>query len=164
MTDSSKDSVKKFQTPGRVKVIDGSILAPHNAGLRFVLSITNTAGKPESPMYPLFEKKWKKVKEEAKGWWSNKTGKYVLGAVNTTSTQSDTWVIHMLVQDDDLKTSVPAVETCLKEICKMAIYEKATIHVSNVLTSFIPELQDLLTKHLVENGVSVNYYNEPANK
>ena len=163
MTDS-KDTTKKFQQPGRVKVIKGSILAPENAGLRLVLSVTNTAGKPESPMYPLFEKKWKKVKEEAKGWYATKTGAYKLGATNVTAVQSDTWVIHMLCQDDKLQTDLTALETCLKSICGQARYERATVHVSNLLTSAIPELQDLLTKHLVEQGVSVCYYNEPAEK
>jgi len=151
-----------FQAQGSVKVIKGSILSPHNAGLRFILSLNNMAGKPESPLYPLFEKKWKRVREEARGWYTNKTGAYKLGAVNTTSTQSDTWVIHMLVQDENLQTNSNAVETCLKEVCKMAKYEKATVHISTLLTDYIPELMDFVNKHLVKNGVSVCYYDEPV--
>ena len=152
----------RFQQPGRVKVIKGSILSPENAGLRFVLSVNNMVGKPESPLYPLFDKKWKKVKEEAKGWYNTKTGAYKLGATNVTAVQSDTWVIHMLCQDEELKTDLKALATCLDSICKSAKYERATVHVSSLLTTAIPELQGLLTKHLVENGVSVSYYEEPA--
>jgi hypothetical protein len=42
----------------------------------------------------------------------------------------------------------------------MAKYERASIHVSTLLTDSIPELQESLTKELVENGVSVYYYEE----
>lgn len=151
----------RFQVQGRVKLIKGSILTPENAGLRFVLNVNNMVGKAESPLYPLFEKKWKKVREEARGWYTNKTGAYKLGATNTTAVQSDVWVIHMLCQDDELKTDVTALEECLKKVAASAKYEKATVHVSTLLTDAIPSLQGLLTKQLVEAGVSVSYYQEP---
>lgn len=152
----------KFQQSGRVKVIQGSILSPQNAGLRFVLSVTNMVGKTENPLYPLFEKKWPKVKQEARGWYATKTGAYKLGAINTTSVQSDTWIIQMLCQDEKLQTDQDGLEKCLKEVCKQAKYERATVHVSTLLTDAIPELQELLNKHLVDQGVSVTYYEEPA--
>lgn len=156
-----KNQVNRFQQPGKTKVIRGSILAPENAGLRFVLSVNNLAGKPDNhPLYPLFEKKWRKVKEEARGWWATKTGAYKLGAVNTTAVQSDTWVIHMLCQNEALETDVPAIEKCLKEVCKMAKYEKASVHVSALLTSAVPELTAQLKTHLVDQGVSVYFYEE----
>ena len=151
-----------FQAQGSVKVIKGSILSPHNAGLRFILSLNNMAGKPESPLYPLFEKKWKRVREEARGWYTNKTGAYKLGAINTTAVQSDTWVIHMLCQADDLQTDLKAVSECLKKVCTSAKYEKATVHVSTILTEAVPELESLLKTELVEKGVSVYYYQEPS--
>ena len=161
MTNKEKP-VNKFQAPGRTKVINGSILAPETAGLRFVLSVNNTAGKPENPLFPIFDKKWKKVKEESRGWFATKTGAYKLGAINTTAVQSDVWVIHMLCQDDELTTSVPALEDCLKKVAASAKYEKSSVHVSTVLTDAIPELQDLLVEHLVKEGVSVYFYKEPA--
>jgi|SRR5277367_6301716 len=159
MTEQPKN---KFQQPGRVKVVKGSILNPENAGLRFILNVNNMVGKAESPLYPLFEKKWPKVKQEAKGWFNTRTGAYKLGAVNTTAVQSDTWVIHMLCQDNDLKVDASALEKCLKEVCKSAKYERATVHVSTLLTNSIPELTELLNKELVENGVSVCFYEEQA--
>ena len=151
----------KFHLSGRVKVINGSILAPHNAGLRFVLNIANMSGKAESPLYPLFDKKWKKVKEEVKGWFNTRTGAYKLGAVNTVSVQSDTWVLNLLCQDAEFKTDEKGLTICLKEVCKMAKYEKATVHVSTLLTQAVPEITDLLNTELVENGVSVCFYEEP---
>lgn len=156
------DNENRFQLQGKTKVVKGSILTPENAGLRFILSINNMAGKPDNPLLPIFDKKWKKVKEESRGWYANKTGAYKLGAVNTTAVQSDTWVIHMLCQDVDSKTDVKSLETCLTQVCKMAKYEHATVHVSTVLTQAIPEMLDLLTDKLVKQGVSVSYYEEPS--
>lgn len=152
----------KFQQPGKTKVIKGTILAPENAGLRFVLSVTNLAGKPDgNPQYPLFEKKWRKVREEARGWYATKTGAYKLGAVNTTAVQSDTWVIHLLCQNEEQQTDAAALEKCLKEVCKMAKYERASVHVSSLLTNAVPELTGLLSTQLVDEGVSVYFYDEP---
>lgn len=151
----------KFQQPGKTKMIKGSILAPENAGLRFVLSINNLAGKPDNnPLYPVFEKKWPKVRTEARGWYATKTGAYKLGAVHTTAVQSDTWVLHLLCQDENLVTDEAGLQKCLKEVCKSAKSEKATVHVSTLLTDSVPELMGLLNSELVEEGVSVYFYEE----
>jgi len=157
----NNQSKNQFQPAGRVKVIQGSILNPHNSGLRFVLNVNNMAGKAESPLYPLLDKKWPNVKQDAKGWYNTRTGAYKLGAVNTTSVQSDVWVIHCLVQDKDLNTDLTAVKTALKEVAKMAKNEKASVHCSTLLTKLVPELTDLLNQELVNNGVSVSFYEEP---
>jgi len=147
--------------PGRVKTINGSILAPHNAGLRFVLSVNNLAGKMDNnPLYPVFEKKWKKIKEDARGWYATKTGAYKLGAINTTCVQSDVWAIHMLCQDDKQQTSPSALQQCLKEVAKLAKTEQATVHVSCLLTTAVPEMEGLLKSQLVDQGVNVYYYKE----
>jgi hypothetical protein len=159
-SDKNQDSMRAFQPKGRTKLIKGSILAPENAGLRFVLSFANMAGKSENVLYPIFEKKWKKVREEARGWFTTKTGAYKLGAVNTTAVQSDTWVIHLLCQDDELKTDSKGLEDCLKKVCAMAKYEKASVHVSTLLTDSVPELLPLLNSQLVDQGVSVYFYEE----
>lgn len=157
------ENVNKFQTLASSKVIQGSILSPHNAGLRFVLSVNNLAGKPEgNPLLPLFDKKWKKVREESRGWYATKTGEYKLGAVSTTAVQSDVWVVNMLCQDENLTLNKKGLEDCLKSVVKLAKYEKATIHVSNVLINSIPELTEMLSVQLLKNGVSVYLYEEPA--
>jgi hypothetical protein len=155
-------TTNRFQQAGRVKIVQGSILTPENAGLRFVLNINNMAGKPESPLYALFDKKWPRVKAEAKGWYNTRTGAYKLGAVNTTAVQSDVWVVHMLCQGEDLQTDQAGLEKCLKEVCKMAKYERATVHVSSLLVSAVPELQEMLNTQLVDQGVAVSFYEEPV--
>lgn len=160
MTQNNQEQVNRFQPKGKVKTIRGTILAPENAGLRFVLSINNLSGKPENPMFPIFDKKWKKVREDSRGWFATKTGAYKLGAINTTAVQSDTWVIHMLCQDEDLKLDVKGLEECLKKVCASAKYEKSTVHVSTLLVDAVPELTELLMKHLVDNGISVYFYEE----
>lgn len=157
------ENENRFKTVGKVKFVKGSILCPENGGLRFVLSVNNLTGQTTNPLLPIFDKKWKKVREDSKGWYANKTGAYKFGAINTTAVQSDVWIIHMLCQDgppDKLKTDVKAIEGCLKNVLASAKSEKATVHVSNLLTNSIPELQGLLQKTLVENGVSVYYYEE----
>jgi len=153
--------MNKFQPQGKVKVVKGSILAPENAGLRFVLSINNLAGKSDNnPLYPIFEKKWKKVKEEAKGWYATKTGAYKLGAINVTAVQSDTWVIHMLCQDENLSTNSSALGECLKQVCAKAKYENASVHVSSALLEAMPELKELLTKNITSQGLNLLVYTE----
>lgn len=163
MTDTAKNP---FQQLGKVKVIKGSILAPENSGLRFVLNVNNMGGTADNPLYPLFDKKWPKVKQEAKGWFNTRTGAYKLGATNTTAVQSDVWVIHLLCQDvtkdDKLVTDAKAVATCLKEVCKLAKYERATVHVSNMLTDAVPELTGALNAELIDKGISVYVYQEPG--
>jgi hypothetical protein len=153
--------VNKFQQLGRVKVIKGSILTPENAGLRFVLSVNNLLGKAEgNPLLPLFDKKWPKVRQESRGWYATKTGAYKLGAVSESAVQSDVWVMHLLCQGEDLTVDAAALEKCLKEVCKRAKYERATVHVSTVLTNSIPEFTGLLQSQLIDQGVSVSFYEE----
>ncbi len=150
----------RFQVKGKVKVIKGSILSPESAGLRFVLSVDNLDGKTDSAWFLLFDKKWRKVKEESKGWYATKTGARKLGSVKTTSLQSDVWAIHLLCQDEKKVINLASLEQCLKETCKMAKYEKSTVHISSLLTDAIPELKDLAIKHFAENGVSTYFYDE----
>ncbi len=152
--------MNRFQTQGKTKTIKGTILAPENAGLRFVLSVNNMAGKPENPLFPIFEKKWRQVKQESRGWFATKTGAYKLGAINTTAVQSDTWVLHMLCQTEELQTDLEALEVCLKKVNDMAKYEKASVHVSMLLVDLIPELPQLLDKQMIKTGTSVYYYEE----
>lgn len=156
------ETVNRFQRVGKVKTIKGSILSPHNAGLRLVLSVTNLSGKADNPMVTLLDKKWRQVKQDVKGWYANKTGAYKLGAVNTSAVQSDTWVVHMLCQNENQEVNLPALEACLKEVAKVALYEQATVHFSSVLATMIPEVVDLLNEVVVKNGVSVYLYDEPS--
>lgn len=157
----SEEQVNRFQVKGKTKLIKRSILTPEGGGLRFVLNVVNMLGKTEGALYPIFDKKWKQVKSEARGWYATKTGAYKLGAISTVAVQSDVWVTNLLCQDDKLVTDVKALEECLKSVCKSAIYEKATVHISTVLLEAVPELEALLGSCLVAKGVSVSFYQEP---
>jgi len=89
---------------------------------------------------------------------------FKLGAVKDIAVQSDVWLMNMLVLDKDNKLNDKALLTALKEVCKVAKYERASVHVSTLLTTAFPQLQDLLTTNLVEQGVSVFFYEEPKAK
>jgi hypothetical protein len=167
MEKTNKDNVtNKFQPKGTVKVIKGTIIMPEAGGLKFILSLANLAGKPEgNPLLPLFDKKWSKVRAEARGFFANKTGAYKLGALaGTTATQSDVWVQHMICQDKDLKIDLKALEECLKKVTASALFEKASLHVSALLVAAIPELPDMLVKYCVDRGVSVYIYEEKSDQ
>jgi hypothetical protein len=156
-----EEQKNKFQQPGRVKLIKGSILQPHDAGLRMILNLANMAGKVDGAIYKIFDKKWPKIKQEVRGAYVTKTGAYKLGIIaNNLAAQSDVWAISILCQDEEQKTNIEALEKCLGEVRKLAIYEHGSVHVSSILTDEIPELQDLITKQLVEHGVAVCYYEE----
>lgn len=150
----------KFMTLGKAKSVNGSILLPETSGLAFILNIANLAGKTEGGLYPTFDKKWVKVKQEVRGWYATKTGAYKLGAVNTIAVQSNVWVINLLCQNDNLVTDTTSLSKALKEVCKMAIYEHSSVHVSHLLTDSIPELSNLLKTELLDKGVNVYLYNE----
>lgn len=149
----------KFMQKGKVKLVKGSVLMPEYAGLRFVLNFVNMGGKPTGKIYTLFDKKWRKVKEEAKGWYASRIN-YKYGQTSTIAVQSDTWVINCLCQDENAVVDEKALNDCLKAVCKMAKDEKATVHVSNYLVEEFPKLQELLNTSLVDSGVSVSFYEE----
>ena len=154
-------NVNKFQVTGKIKYCKGSILQPENSGLRFILSINNTLGKVDNnPLYSIFDKKWKRVKEDAKGWYANKTGAYKLGAINITAVQSDTWVIHMLCENNESKIDMDGLKECFKKVVDSAKYEKASIHVSNLLLNHIPEMNTFINDIVIPNGINVSIYDE----
>ncbi len=149
-----------FKAQGSFKEIKGSILSPHNSGLRFVLNVVSTKGKAEGPLFDIFNKKWSKVREDVKGWYNTRTGAYKIGATLSTPVQSDVWVVSCLCQDDNGETDLKGLEECLKQVSKSATYERATLHVSQLLIDSIPEITDLLSKQMIANGVSVYMYTE----
>lgn len=152
--------MNKFLMAGKSRVIKGSILNPETAGLSFVLNILNKSGKLDNPLYPIFNKKWKKVGEDARGWFVTRPGSFKLGEIHDTAVQSDVWVIHLLCQDEHLKVDLKGLEECLNKTYKLAKFENASIHVSSILTSMIPELKDLLAKKFLEQGINVSIYDE----
>ncbi len=151
--------MNKFAIKGKTKVIKGTILAPETGNLKFVLNVLDMAEKPSSPMLDLFDKKWKKVREEAKGWYARREN-FKLGAVSTTAVQSDVWVTNILARDKDGKLDSGGLDVGLKKIADMALYEKAGVHISLNLVDMVPELTEAAEKQLTERGVSVYFYEE----
>lgn len=156
--EKEKNSADLFKIKGKLKKVTGTILNPESGGLRFVLNLANLSGKTQDDMYKLFDKKWKKVKEEVRGWYTNKTGAYKFGAMNRTAVQSDVEVVSLLCQDANGKIDLKGLEACLKDLGKLALYEKATVHVSNVTLTSVPELEGMLKEALLDKGVSIYFY------
>jgi hypothetical protein len=152
---------KRFIAQGKTKVVNASILAPENAGLRFIINVVGQDGKFTSPLSLILAKRWAKVKEDNSYWFATQMN-FKLGALNETAVASDTWAISMLVQDKTGKVDPKALQVAVKKLGEKAKFEKASVHVSTLLTSSIPELEGLLITNLVEQGVSVYFYVEPV--
>jgi hypothetical protein len=152
--------MKKFITPGKVKQVKASILAPELAGLRLVINACAQNGKFDAPLDALLAKRWSKVREDYKGWYATQHN-FRPGSLNSTAVASDTWVVNMLVKDKEGNLSPDALKLAVKKLVDIAKYERASVHVSTLLTREIPELNDLLMTHLVDDGVNVFFYEEP---
>lgn len=155
----SENKENKFAIKGKVKNIKGTIIAPETGNLKFVLNVLAMTDKPDSPLFDLFDKKWKKVKEEAKGWYARREN-FKLGATMTTAVQSDVWVLSLLCKDKDNALDAAGLEKALGTVAGMAVYEKAGVHVSGLLTKEVPEIVEMIDKVLIPKGVNVYYYEE----
>jgi hypothetical protein len=155
----NENITSKFLPKGKVKTVKGSILNPEYAGLRLILNFVNQSGKPEGSLYSLFDKKWKKVKEETKGWYASRIN-FKLGEINTIAVQSDTWVINCLCQNEGNSVQETALNDCIKKIASIAKNEKASVHVSVELFKDFPNLMQNLNTHLVDSGINVSVYEE----
>lgn len=153
------EQVKMFAVKGRTKVIKGTILTPEMAGLRLVMAVASETGKPESPLYELLDKKWKNAKAELKGWYQQHTN-FKLGNVQETAVNSDVWIMHCLFLNKEGEVDEKALHSCLKKLADRAKSEKASVHVSTMLTDQFSNLETLLKEYLLDQGVSVYYYKE----
>lgn len=149
----------KFKKLGKTKLIKGSILHPEASGLSMIMTAAPASGKPDDGLYNLLDTKWRNAKAELKGWYQYHVN-YKLGNIQDTAVNSDIWIMHCLFVNDKGKVDEKALDECLKKLCQKALYEKATVHVSTLLTKAIPTLEPKIAKSLIENGVSVFYYDE----
>lgn len=152
--------MNKFTTPGKVKQVNSTILAPENAGLRFILNVCSQNGTFNSKLENLLTKRWVKVREDYKGWYATQHN-FKLGSTNNTAVSSDTWVVNLLVQDKNGELNGDALAAAVKKLAEQAKYERASVHVSNMLVESIATLNGLLMTYLVSEGVNVYYYTEP---
>ena len=164
MASENKFVANKLVTHGKTKTVQGTILSPELGNLRLVLVPCDEGGKPSSELHALLNKKWRKVAEELKGWYSQHVT-FKLGNIQTTAVQSDVWVIHCLFLNKEGKVDSKALATCVKKVTDLAKYEKASVHVSTLTSNSISELTNLLQKNCIENGICVYYYaDEPEKK
>jgi hypothetical protein len=155
-------NMNKFAPKGRVKQVSGTILAPENAGLRFVLNLCGQDGKYEAPLDKLLSSRWAQVKTNYKEWYATQKD-FKLGMVNsnTCAVASDTVIVSALVKDKNNVVNSVALETAMKKVGAMANYERASVHISTMLVESAPQLTELATKYLIEQGINCYFYTEP---
>jgi len=156
---TKEETENKFAIKGKVKNVTGSVLFPESGNLKFVLNILDMSEKTKSVMADLFSKKWNKVNTEARGWYARREN-FKLGAINNTAVQSDVWVLSVLCKDKDGVFDKKSLDTGLKTIADMALYEKAAVHVAQKLVEDVPELTASLDEQLIKRGVNIYYYSE----
>lgn len=149
--------VSKFDKKGTVKMVKSNILKPESNGLIMIMTAVAEDLKVESDLHNLLEKKWLNVKKELKGWRQYNID-YKLGNVKHIAVNSDVWLSHCLFVNKEGKADPKAMETCIKKLGENALWEKASVHVSGLLTEQFPQLGELCQKYLVDKGVSVYFY------
>lgn len=149
----------RFVAKGRVKVVNGSVLNPENAGLRVIVNFVSINGTFDAPLDKALTGKWLNVRKANYEWYSNQF-QFKAGNINTTAVSSDIFVCNVLARGKDGKIDPTALALGVKKLADYAKYEKASIHVSSLLTTEMPELVDILKVGLADVGVNVYYYNE----
>jgi hypothetical protein len=148
----------QFKQAGRVKECTGSVLIPQNSGLKMVLAVCSQSGLYESPFFKMITKRYTKVKSDYREAFVTQQG-LKLGNVNTTAITSETWVMQAVCLDVKEKLDKKALETCVTKLVEMAKYEKASLHVSNLLLQEVPALKKLLAA-IPEAGLNLYLYDE----
>ncbi len=150
--------VTMFQSKGKFKTVNGSIIQPEHAGLRLIINTINSKGLLNKDLLPVLDKKWRKIKEEGKGWYASRNN-FKGGENLTIAVQSDTWVVNCLCQNEDYVFDLKELESCFKKIAVLAKNEKASVHVSKILIDSCPEMADMLPL-FVNQGINVSIYSE----
>jgi len=148
----------KFNVKGKVRVVQGTVSQTNTGSLAMILAVIGENGKPDSKTYDLLDKKWSKVKAEAKGWWQSQFD-FRLGNLHQSAVQSDTWVMHLLCVNKEGVVDEKALASCLKKLTTEAQSNRASIHVSSALVDQVPQLGDQL-QGLVDAGINCFLYKE----
>lgn len=148
---------------GKMRQVVGHILNPENSGLRFVLNFVGMNGTFDSPLDKVLAKQWANSKSAFKEAYATRFN-FKMGNIITATCASDIWTINMLVKDKDDKMDVASLDAAMKKVSDLAKYEKATMHISNVLLIEEPSMKELSIKHFVDQGLNVNFYIEPEKK
>lgn len=155
------ENTNKFAAQGRTKLITGTILMPELAGLRLIMVPCSEAGKPDTDLHKLLDRKWQTISKDLKGWYSHHMD-FKLGSISTSAVQSDTWAVHCLCFDKSGTLNEAALVSCMKKISALALSEKASVHIAATLLDVMPSLQDLVAPWLLEKGVHAYFYEETS--
>ena len=147
----------RFIQKGKFKTVQGSFIQPEYAGLRLILNLIPISGKTDSEIYNTFDKKWKKIREEVKGWYTSRVN-WKLGEIRDIPVQTDTWVVNCLCRNEDNSINEDALLSCIKKVVAMAKMEKASIHLTKDFLDEHQDLHSLLEKHFVNEGINVSIY------
>lgn len=148
-----------FKKQGIVKKIKNNILNLETNGLAMVVTSATNNGIPDTPLYKLLEKKWLNIGKELKGWKQYNIT-YKMGNIHQTNVNSDIWIMHCLFVDKDNNFDKKSAEECMKKLCKAALWDKASVHISGLLVQEFPQLVEIANKYLIQEGVTVCYYDQ----
>lgn len=150
------DTVKnRFQAQGKFRKAASELTAPENSGLRLILNPIDIAAELKGDINLLLAKKWKKSRDEAKGWYASRNN-FKLGEIQTVAVQSDVWVINVLVTDDKA-VPLTSFDKAMKKTADLAKSERATVHISDLMYS-MENFEALAQKHFIDNGINVYVY------
>lgn len=155
--------ITQFTKKGTVKTIKGSITQAVNGGLRLLLlplSVSNVKHNTTNELTTKLNTRYPSVLPKVKAL-SNNAWEFKTGSVSTIPVGTDSWVISLCCLNDALQEDKVSLEKSLKELTKLAKLEQdATVHISSFAVAVCPSLVELANEHLIQNGISVNYYQE----
>jgi hypothetical protein len=150
--------MSRFVTPGRFRQASSELVVPENSGLRFILNPINTKADFDNEINLTLSKKWRKVREDGKGWYANRTN-FKTGECQSVAIQSDVWVINFIILDEANKVIEGAFEPAMKKIAALAKYEHASIHISSKMME-LPGFEAAAQSQFIDNGMSVYVYSK----
>jgi len=151
--------MNKFTQPGKLKEVTGSITTPELSSLRLIVVPCSLNDKFETDLQKVLVKRWAKVREEYKHWFSVRQN-FKLGSTNTLAVASDTWCVYLLCKNEDGTVDTKALEDGFKKLAEMAKYEKASVHLSEFTLTELPQLRKLAQELIVQEGLNVVIYTE----
>lgn len=156
-------------SPGLLRYKIGDACQPHSAGMRYIIHIVNDIGGYGAGFSGAVAKRWPKVETEYRRWFRSKD-RFELGQNQLVQVQSDTVVFNMIAQHGigPDENGIPpirleALEKCLAQIADLIKKNgEGSIHCPRIgcglSGSTIEEIEPLLIKHFIKNGINVNIY------
>jgi hypothetical protein len=107
----------------------------------------------------MITKRWSKVRDDYRSWFVNRQN-FKLGTLNSTAISSETWIQQAVCLNEKNKLDKTALEACVKKLIDTAKYERASIHVSDMLFKEVPAIKKLLLTMVPEAGLNLYVYND----